>query len=203
MDLPSPDGEQETKLAELKVISAVDSWYPRDGFSARRRRGVEKRATRLPGEYRRPLAKLDQQYHGTAVGQVGPLQRRLDSFGRLQGLVVGSFQEGSKDLHALLEALADSKLRARGLARGREGSEWERSTILHDLRRELSLAAAKAVSACLLGKVAKLGEGNRQAAKRRAWAKVEEEKREAARRAHWAANVNGRGIRGQFAIPSN
>ena len=203
MDLPSPDGEHETKLAELKVISAVDSWYPRDGFSARRRRGVEKRATRLPGEYRRPLAKLDQQYHGTAVGQVGPLQRRLDSFGRLQGLVVGSFQEGSKDLHALLEALADSKLRARGLARGREGSEWERSTILHDLRRELSLAAAKAVSACLLGKVAKLGEGNRQAAKRRAWAKFEEEKREAARRAHWAANVNGRGIRGQFAIPSN
>ena len=54
-----------------------------------------------------------------------------------------------------------------------------------------------------LGKVAKLGEGNRQAAKRRAWAKAEEEKREAARRAHWAANVNGRGIRGQFAIPSN
>ena len=32
-----------------------------------------------------------------------------------------TFQEGSKDLHALLEALADSKLRARGLARGREG----------------------------------------------------------------------------------
>ena len=122
---------------------------------------------------------------------------------RLLGLVVGSFQEGSKDLHALLEALADSKLRARGLARGREGSEWERSTILHDLRRELSQAAAKAVSACLLGKVAKLGEGNRQAAKRRAWAKAEEERREAARRAHWAANVNGRGIRGQFAIPSN
>ena len=55
----------------------------------------------------------------------------------------------------------------------------------------------------ILGKVAKLGEGNRQAAKRRAWAKVEEEKREAARRAHWAANVNGRGIHGQFAIPSN
>ena len=132
---------------------------------------------------------------------MGPLQRRLEGFGNLQGLVVGSFQEGSKDLHALLEDLADSKLRARGLAMGREGSEWERSTILHDLRRELSLVSAKAVSACLLGKVAKLGEGHRQAAQRRAWAKHEDEKREASRRAHWAANIQGRGLHKKGLIP--
>ena len=61
--------------------------------------------------------------------------------------MVGSFQEASKDLHHLLECLADSKLRARGLARGREGDEWERSVILNEFRRELSLVAAKAVSA--------------------------------------------------------
>ena len=158
---------------------------------------------RLPGEYRRPLAKLDQRYHGTPDGQVGPLQRRLEGFGRLQGWVVGSFQEASKDLHHLLECLADSKLRARGLARGREGDEWERSVILNEFRRELSLVAAKAVSACLLGKVSKLGDGHRQAAKRRAWAKHDNEKREAAMRAHWAANVLGRGVHrsGRFVIP--
>ena len=202
MDLPSPTGEHETKLAELKMISAVDSWYPRSGFSARRSRGVERRAARLPGEYRRPLAKLDQKYHGTTVGQVGPLQRRLDGFGRLQGLVVGSFQECSKDLHALLEALTDSKLRARGLARGREGSEWERGSILHDFRRELSQAAAKATSACLIGKVRKLGEGHRQAAQRRAWFKYEE-KREASRRAHWTANISGIGLQRKGLFPVN
>ena len=108
-----------------------------------------------------------------------------------------------KDLHDLLECLADSKLRARGLARGREGDEWERSVILNEFRRELSLVAAKAVSACLLGKVSKLGEGHRQAAKRRAWAKYENERREAAMRAHWAANVLGRGVHrsGRFVIP--
>ena len=116
---------------------------------------------------------------------------------------MGSFQEVSKDLHDFLECLTDAKLRARGLARGREGSEWERSLLLHEFRRELSLVAAKAVSACLLGKVSKLGEGHRQAAKRRAWAKQEEEKREAARRAHWTANVRGRGVHrsGRFTIP--
>jgi hypothetical protein len=203
LELPTPEGDHDVKLAELKVIGAVDSWYPRSGFSARRSRGVERRAKRLPGEYRRPLARLDQRYHATPVGQVGPLQRRLEGFGRLQGWVVGSFQEASKDLHHLLECLADSKLRARGLARGREGDEWERSVILNEFRRELSLVAAKAVSACLLGKVSKLGEGHRQAAKRRAWAKYENERREAAMRAHWAANVLGRGVHrsGRFVIP--
>ena len=101
---------------------------------------------------------------------------------------MGSFQEASKDLHHLLECLADSKLRARGLARGREGEEWGRSLILTDFRRELSLVAAKAVSGCLLGKVSKLGDGHRQAAKRRVWVKYKNKRREAASRAHWAAD---------------
>ena len=153
LELPTPEGDHETKLAELKVIGAVESWYPRSG--------------------------------------------------QFQGWVVGSFQEASKDLHHLLECLADSKLKARGLARGREGDEWERSLILHEFRRELSLTAAKAVSACLLGKVSKLGDGHRQAARRRAWAKHESERREAALKAHWAANVQGRGLhrKGRFFIP--
>jgi hypothetical protein len=76
---------------------------------------------------------------------------------------------------------------------GREGDEWERSLILHEFRRELSLVAAKAVSACLLCKVSKLGDGHSEAAKRRSWAKHENDRREAAMRAHWAANVLGRG----------
>ena len=115
----------------------------------------------------------------------------------------GSFQEASKDLHGHLEILTDSKLRVRGLARGREGSEWERDAILNKFRRELSLVTAKAVSACLLAKVAKLGDGQRQAAKRRAWAKCEHERREASFKAHWYANVRGRGLlrRGRFFFP--
>ena len=101
----------------------------------------------------------------------------------------------------MLEVLADSRLRMKGLARGREGSEWERSSIMSDLRRELSLAGAKAYSACLLGRVARVGEEHRQAAQRRSWTKREEERREEESRAHWVANVQRRGIfrgRGNF-----
>jgi hypothetical protein len=55
----------------------------------------------------------------------------------------------------------------------------------------------------LIGRVARVGEGNRQAARRRAWVRQEEECREEARRAHWAVNVVGRGVhrgRGNFVI---
>ena len=37
-----------------------------------------------------------------------------------------STQEGSKDLHGLLEIMTDSKFRARGLAKGREGMLFKR-----------------------------------------------------------------------------
>ena len=201
LELPSPAGEPEYRLAELKMIGAVEKWYPRSGVLARRKSGVERRVIPLPGEYRNPLAKLDQKYHGVAVGQVGPLQRRLLEYGNLQCLVMGTFQEGSKDLHSLLETLADHKLRAKGLARGREGTERERAVILSDFRRELSVTGAKAQSACLIGRVARVGEGHRLAARRRAWVRREDERREEASRAHWHANVIGRGVfrsRGQF-----
>ena len=79
----------------------------------------------------------------------------------------------------------------------------ERAIILSEFRRELSVAGAKANSACLIGRVARVGEGHRQAARRRAWVRQEEERREEARRAHWAVNVVGRGVhrgRGNFVI---
>ena len=91
--------------------------------------------------------------------------------------------------------------RVRGLPRGREGSDWERSTILSDFRRKLCLAGAKSYSSCLLGRVARVGEEHRNAARRRAWVMREDEIREEASRVHWLANVRRRGIfrgRGNF-----
>ena len=154
---------------------------------------------RIPGEYRRPLASLDTRYHGVEEGQVGPLVRRLEGHGRLLTWVMGAWQEGSKDIHALLDLLADAKVRTLGLARGREATERERAMILSCYRRTLSTTAARASSGCLLGRLAKVGESHRVAAKRRAWAKREGERLEEERRAHWRAHVQGRGVmRGEF-----
>ena len=92
------------------------------------------------------------------------LFRRLESYGQLQGLVLGAFQEGNQDIHSLLETLADSQLRVKGLERGREDSSQEKPAILAGMRRQLSIAAARAYSACLLDRdrASRVGEGHRQ-----------------------------------------
>ena len=120
---------------------------------------VERRTGKLLGEHKRLLEKLDRRHHGAQQGQEGPLVRRLNSYGPLIGLVFGAFQEGSKDLHALLGTMADSQLRAKGLARGREGTDQERSIILAGFRRALSMAAAKSNSSCFLRWIGCLGWG--------------------------------------------
>ena len=79
------------RIAELKICGAVKRWYPRDGNLAKRKKGVERSSAVLPEEYKKPLAKLDHKYHHTAAGQVGPLERRLQSYGQLQCLVMGAF----------------------------------------------------------------------------------------------------------------
>ena len=132
-------------------------------------------------------------------GETDPLVRRLEGHGRLLCWVMGSWQEASKDLHSLLDLLEDSKVQALGLAMGREATERERSQILSGYRQTLSTTAARALSGCLLGRVARVGEAHRAAAKRTAWAKREGERLEEERRAHWRAHVQGRGVmRGEF-----
>ena len=93
--LPTPEGPTDS-LAELKIIGAGVSWYPR-GVDIK---GVDKRADGLDRLYRNKLKSLDRKYHHTNHDQAGPLENRYDSYGKLDALVVGAFGEGSKDLHA-------------------------------------------------------------------------------------------------------
>ena len=140
--------------------------------------------------------QFNSQWHQSASVSISPQHQHVNPKLKSSKASDGyrHVQEGSKDLHHLLDHIADSKMRALGLARGRDSTDHERSIFLMNLRRELSTAAAKANSACLLGRLSKLGEGHRQAAKRRVWVRREQEMREEANRAHWLANIRGRGI---------
>ena len=91
--------------AELKVISAGATLHP----WGRKGTGVERRASKLANEYRASLAKYDRQFHGVREGEVGPLVRRLQSYGKLEGLVVGPWGNGSRDLHDLVRTLAEEE----------------------------------------------------------------------------------------------
>ena len=92
-------------LAELKLIGAGRTWYPRGTAGS----GTERRARELVTAYERSLWKLDTRYFGTAPrrrGQPdpapGPLVQRLRGYGRLRCLVAGPWGDLSDDFHELL-----------------------------------------------------------------------------------------------------
>ena len=174
--LPTQEGTSDC-LAELKVVSAGATWYPRGGQG----RGTDRRAGLLQSEYRRKLAKYDQRYHGSAQGQTGPLVRRLEGYGALWGLVVGPWGDASKDLHKLISLIGNSMVAAKARARGWEGAEGELGQVIGSVRRRLSCTFIRA-QAIYLQDAAKRGDDATTADTAR--------RREA--QAHWQAHIKGR-----------
>ena len=93
------------------------------------------------------------------------------SFERVQGVVFGAFGEASEAVHSLIDYLATSRVRVAGPQRGRKGversKEGERSLVVGQIRRKLSVAAVKAQCSSLLGRLEVMGPGVSAAAGRR------------------------------------
>ena len=91
------------------------------------------------------------------------MERKLLSYERVQGLVFGAFGEASEDVHTLINQLATSRVQVAGPQRGRKGKErsveGERALVVGQLRRKLSVAAVRAQSGSLLGRLDGLGPG--------------------------------------------
>ena len=64
-------------------------------------------------KYKAALAKYNRQFHGARGNDVGPLVRRLEAYGKLEGLVVGPWGNGSRDLHDLVRTLAEARVKAK------------------------------------------------------------------------------------------
>ena len=131
------------------------------------------------------MEKYDRQYHGTAPRETGPLVQRLESFGKLWGLVVGQWGEASKDLHSLIKILGENRVASRTRARGWEGGEGELGLVLGQIRRSLSCSFVRSQSLCLLARLGQLGPGARGAAERRNLAGRREHERRREAQAHW------------------
>ena len=67
-------GQPERLLAEIKICGAGPTRYPRNSTE----KAMDRRARLLPGEYRKKVADVDREHHGTTPGEVGPLQARLE-----------------------------------------------------------------------------------------------------------------------------
>ena len=83
---------------------------------------MDRRARTLNSEYLDKAKLVDRQYGEVQEGTVGPVQRKLESFGEVKGLVFGAFGEGSEDVHTLVQSLATIRARRVALQRGRECS---------------------------------------------------------------------------------
>ena len=131
-------------------------------------KAVDRRARLLEQEYIKKARNTDRQFGGVEEGRVGPVETKLLQYGKLQGLVVGAFGEGSEDLHSLVQTIAESKVKSMGLARGRSGTESELGVIVGQVRRMISTVSVRAQVQCLLSRVNMIGgEGVTRASKRR------------------------------------
>ena len=164
--LPTPDGPKNC-LAELKVISAGKTWYPRGTLG----KGADRRADRLPAEYERTLRDLDARFLGAPAGpDPGPLVTRFRALGGLEEgkLVAGPWGDLSSDLHNLLRCFAQARCAAMARARGWEGdADGLLGKVMGDTRRATSVTVVRAQAMCLLERLAHLGPGARAAAQRR------------------------------------
>jgi hypothetical protein len=179
--LPSPEGPTQ-RLAELKVVSAGKTWFPR-GVAGK---GTDRRAARLTTEYETKLRDYDVRFHGAEprlqggpVPPPGPLVARFRGLGGLaEGqLVAGPWGDLSPHLHQLLHTFAESRVAAASRAQGWEAGPGQLGKVMGQIRRALSVTVVRANALCLLARLAHLGPGAREAASRREGALRQEERR--------------------------
>ena len=170
-------------------MSAGVSRYP----AGKTEKQADRRARELPGTYRRPLERLDQQLRGTAPGDTGALVARLQGFGELMCLVAGAWGDCSKDLHSLVQICAESKVDHLCRSTGRPELEGQLSVIVSQYRRLLSTCIVRAQAQCLLSRVGVISPQARQAAQRREVAGRMERQLREDRQAQWMASLRGPG----------
>ena len=159
-------GQSAQVLVEIKCCSYSQSRYKPNWED----RGVDRRAEQLHEEYIVKARNVDGEFVGTQPGEVGPVEAKLLTFERVRGVVFGAFGEASEPLHQLIDQLATSRVTVAGPQRGRRGversPEGERSLVVGQIRRRLSVAAVKAQCSSLLGRLEVIGPGMKEAANR-------------------------------------
>ena len=167
-------GSSESSAARNCISSSLSRYKP-----GAEERAVDKRAGELHQEYIVKARSVDQRFGQVPPGTIGPVEAKLLSFERVQGVVFGAFGEVSEPVHRLIDHLATSRVTVAGPQRSRKGlersSEGERTLVVGMLRRKLSVAGVRAQCSSLLGRLEMLGPGMGHAAARRAQALHQEQ----------------------------
>ena len=99
------------------------------------------------------------------------MEAKLLELGQVEGIVAGQFGEVSEATHALLAALATSRVCIAGVTRGKRGhmrsEKGERAVAISSLRRRLGVVTVCCQASSLLGRLETLGPGAAAAVGRR------------------------------------
>ena len=108
------------------------------------------------------------------VRQLGPVETKLNTFGRVNGWVFGAWGEVSEDVHALVQRLARARLERLDTLPTVRRRQVSRAALLAslvgDVRRQLSVRAVQQQARLLIDRLALVGDGIGAAAQRRDWA---------------------------------
>ena len=92
---------------------------------------------------------------------------RLQGFGELLCLVAGAWGDSSKDLHALIQTCAESKVDHLCRSTSRPELESQLCVVVSQYRRLLSTTIVRAQAQCLISRIGVITPQARDAAKRR------------------------------------
>ena len=157
---------------------------------------MDTRASTLQTEYVTKAWQVDQVYGGAQVGQAGRVERELNSYGAIQGLVFGAWGEASKGVHDLVETMADCRVRSQAMVRGRLLGGEEKSVVVGQIRRCLSVATVRANTSCLLDRLQQVGNGVKAANGRREVGEWDEVAMRREKEGQWMTRV-GKDSRGR------
>ena len=110
-------------------------------------------------EYKKHARRLDRRFHQQALqaGHPGPILTRLQSFGRVRGLVYGAYGEASADVHDLLRTAAHELAERSWRLMGARSPSEMRSIMVSSARRRIGLAAVQAMARHRLARVPYIG----------------------------------------------
>ena len=196
ISIPEEGGRVIPTLYEMKVISSCKTRYKRNPKPEAR--AVDARSDLLPGEYLTKARNTDRKFGGTLEGEIGGVERKLLSFPRVKGLVIGAFGELNEDFRELLQKMAQSKLsqlehQPGGRVGSKKYSEKQRlATITTQIRQQLSRVSVQNQARLLLDRLEGLGGGAGMAARRRAQVRFTARRMERERQAQLVAARQGR-----------
>ena len=117
------------------------------------------------------------------------VERELNGYGDIQDLVFGAWGEASKGVHELVETMAECRVRSQAMSKGRLLGREDKSVVVGQIRRCLSVASVRANSRCLLDSLQQVGRGVREANGRREAGEWEEVSMRREREGQWLSRI--------------